>query len=454
MINGGKKTVLLLFFGDIGVFVLSLGLTLLFRYGTAVTPQIFEEHLGPFMFLFFLWVIVFYMSGLYGKRILLNKSSLADALIKTQSFNIILSALFFFVAPGIAIAPKTTLVIYLGVSLVLITIWRVALYPRYSLRKVRDNALLLATGDESEELMKEVNGNQRYQLVFVLKKSLGKFTKKALDDLAEEIREKRIHVVVTDMNAPESEELLPLLYNLKGYPQPPVFLAFHDVYEDVFDRIALSQLRPAWFLHNAVIETPVMYKIAKRLIDIVGALAMGLVTLVIAPVIWVLQGFEGPGALLIAQERIGFEGIRIKTLKFRSMKNNDAGTWNGESTNTVTKIGKILRKTSLDEFPQFWNVLKGELSLIGPRNDMAPLAERLAQAIPHYSFRYTVQPGITGWAQINQQYEQGNISPQSIEETKTRLAYDFYYLKHRSLGLDMVIALKTIKRMFFRVSSW
>ena len=72
----------------------------------------------------------------------------------------------------------------------------------------------------------------------------------------------------------------------------------------------------------------------------------------------------------------------------------------------------------------------------------------------HYSFRYTLQPGITGWAQINQQYEQGNISPQSIDETKTRLAYDFYYLKHRSLGLDMVIALKTIKRMFFRVSSW
>jgi lipopolysaccharide/colanic/teichoic acid biosynthesis glycosyltransferase len=100
------------------------------------------------------------------------------------------------------------------------------------------------------------------------------------------------------------------------------------------------------------------------------------------------------------------------------------------------------------------SVLRGELSLIGPRNDTAGLAARLAAAIPYYNARYLVKPGITGWAQINQQYEQNNISPQSIEETKTRLAYDFYYLKHRSFGLDLVIALKTVKRMLFRVSSW
>jgi lipopolysaccharide/colanic/teichoic acid biosynthesis glycosyltransferase len=125
-----------------------------------------------------------------------------------------------------------------------------------------------------------------------------------------------------------------------------------------------------------------------------------------------------------------------------------------KNDNPITKVGHILRRTSFDEFPQFWNVLTGELSLIGPRNDIEGLGRRLAEEIPYYNFRYSVPPGITGWAQINQQYEQGNISPQSIEETKMRLAYDFYYLKHRSLGLDIVIALKTVKRMFFRVSSW
>ncbi len=99
-------------------------------------------------------------------------------------------------------------------------------------------------------------------------------------------------------------------------------------------------------------------------------------------------------------------------------------------------------------------MLSGELSLIGPRNDLVALGTRLAESIPYYNARYLVQPGITGWAQINQQYEPGNLSPQSIEETKRRLAYDFYYLKHRSLGLDIVIGLKTVKRMFFRLSSW
>ena len=131
-----------------------------------------------------------------------------------------------------------------------------------------------------------------------------------------------------------------------------------------------------------------------------------------------------------------------------------SGQWVKEGENRITRVGAFLRQTSLDEFPQFINVLAGELSLIGPRNDILGLGRRLAEALPYYEARYLVIPGITGWAQINQQYEPGNVSPQSIRENKTRLAYDFYYLKHRSLGLDLLIALRTIKRMFFRLSSW
>jgi lipopolysaccharide/colanic/teichoic acid biosynthesis glycosyltransferase len=132
---------------------------------------------------------------------------------------------------------------------------------------------------------------------------------------------------------------------------------------------------------------------------------------------------------------------------------NASGAWMKEGENMITKVGGFLRSTSIDEFPQFVNVLRGELSLIGPRSDIESLGNRLGEAIPYYNLRYMVKPGITGWAQINQQYSSGNISPQSIEETKLRLAYDFYYIKHHSLALDVVIALKTMKRMFFRVSS-
>jgi lipopolysaccharide/colanic/teichoic acid biosynthesis glycosyltransferase len=161
--------------------------------------------------------------------------------------------------------------------------------------------------------------------------------------------------------------------------------------------------------------------------------------------------------VFIEQERLGKSGTRMRAYKFRSMQFNNSASrdWVGEEKkNTITKVGAVLRKISLDEFPQFLNVLRGELSLIGPRNDIEGLGLRLSDAIPYYTVRYIVKPGITGWAQINQQYEAGNVSPQSIEETKTRLAYDFYYIKNRSVALDLVIALKTVKRMFFRVSSW
>lgn len=183
---------------------------------------------------------------------------------------------------------------------------------------------------------------------------------------------------------------------------------------------------------------------------------MGIVTLLIAPGIALANAFESPGPLFIKQIRFGRYGERIPVYKFRSMQKNLATSdeWTKEGENRITKVGAFLRRTSLDEFPQCINVILGQLSLIGPRSDILGLGERLAQALPYYEARYLIVPGITGWAQINQQYEPGNASPQSVEETKVRLAYDFYYLKHRSLGLDIVIALKTIKRMFFRVSSW
>jgi len=454
MIHGGRRAAALLFLGDIGTFAVSLVLTLALRYGTAFDLDILNDHVGPFSLLFAVWALVFYMSGLYGKRILLFRSSLADAIVKTQIFNIVLAALFFFFVPGIGIAPKTNLLIYLVVSLLLILFWRLTLYPRLSIPRYREAALLIADGEEADELMHEVNENKRYHLRFAHTVSPASLSEQSLNTLTTTINDEHISLIVTDTENIQTEQFLRDLYTLTSASKPIQFLSFTDVYEDVFDRIPLSYLRPGWFLKYANRKSSLLYATAKRTIDIIGALVMGAITLVSAPVIWVLNGFEGPGPLFISQDRIGYRGSKVVTLKFRSMQANDAGAWTGETKNKVTRVGNILRRTSLDEFPQFWNVLKGEVSLIGPRNDIKVLGERLAEALPNYNFRYTVRPGITGWAQINQQYEQGHISPQSIEETKMRLAYDFYYLKHRSLGLDVVIALKTIKRMFFRVSSW
>ena len=429
MIIGGRRASFLLFVGDVVAFGFSLYLTLWLRYGSVPDAAKLAPYLAPFSFLFALWLLVFYGSGLYGKRIALFPSRLPDALLRTQIANILFAALFFFLVPSFGIAPKTILLLYLIVSLVLVAVWRIGLYPRLPSRRPRERALLLATGSEADELFSEVNGNPRYGIEFIAP---------GTDDA-------HMAILVTDGAIPN------------GFPiGGKQIVAFEDLYEEVFDRVPLSQLGRAWFTGNVPAADPFWYALAKRTIDIVGGVLMGVITIIIAPFICVANRVEGPGPLFIKQERIGRAGVPIAVYKFRSMTQNlvASGEWMHEGENRVTRVGKFLRTTSLDEFPQFLNVLTGEISLIGPRSDISGLGRRLAESLPYYNERYLVTPGITGWAQINQQYEPGNVSPQSIEETNVRLAYDFYYLKHRSLGLDIVIAVKTIKRMFFRVSSW
>jgi lipopolysaccharide/colanic/teichoic acid biosynthesis glycosyltransferase len=302
-------------------------------------------------------------------------------------------------------------------------------------------------------LANEVNGNKRYPIQFVAVRSPEDFLALSEDERTALIPE-GVDAVVADITACNAHGLLPVLYDLPHGVGNYDIVDFTDLYEEIFDRVPLSLLDQGWFLEHVSEKDPLWYTLPKRLIDLVGGIAMGLVTLVAVPFVWLALRLEGSGPLLIRQDRIGQHGGTMRVYKFRSMSHVDSGAWKGETENKVTRVGGILRQISLDEFPQFWNILTGDLSLIGPRNDIQGLGKRLEAELPYYIMRYSVTPGITGWAQINQQYEQGNLSPQSVEETKVRLAYDFYYLKHRSLGLDLVIALKTIKRMFFRLSNW
>lgn len=456
MIHGGRRISALLFIGDFVAFAASLWITLLIRYGEAPSEAVLAQHIPPFALLFGIWLLVFYLSGLYGKRIILSKTSLANALLKTQIVNIAIAAVFFFLLPGTGIAPKTNLIIYLGVSLMLIFPWRLTLFPRLSHPFTREKALLIAEGPEALELVREVNANARYHLEFVGTIPPSELTD-SFDVGAKEAMAAGVTVLVVDTEHVRVHPLLPTLYDFCFSQGRRELVDFQTIYEDVFDRVPLSLLSHEWFVKNMTSDSH-FYAVAKRVIDLCGGLLMGLVTIIATPFVWLALRLEGPGPVFIAQDRIGEHGTRMKVYKFRSMRQNKSASqeWTVEekNDNPVTKVGNFLRQTSLDEFPQFINILKGELSLIGPRNDIEGLGKRLAESIPYYMVRYSVRPGITGWAQINQQYEQGHISPQSIEETKMRLAYDFYYIKYRSLGVDLVIALKTLKRMVFRISAW
>ncbi len=457
MTFGGKKALILLFAGDLVIFVISLGLTLVVRYGGLPPFWFLSLHIGAFSFLFAVWLLVFYIAGLYGKQAVLFKSELPRIILRTQLFNIVLAALLFFFLPQIGIAPKTNLAIYLVISLVLIFVWRLGLFPRLTKPSARDGAALVGVGPEVDELVAEVNGNPRYHLEFRVVVEPALLAKQGWDAFVQQLENSKSSLLVIDSENDAVRALLPRIYELTFVRHRCQFVELNRMYEEVFDRVPLSLLRYEWFLKHIAPAGVSIYSFCKRSIDIVGALVMGAVVLVVTPFIYVATRLEGPGPLFIVQERLGEGRSRMRVYKFRSMRFNNAksGDWVGEEKqNNVTRVGNVLRKTSLDEFPQCINILRGELSLIGPRNDIEGLGLRLADVIPYYNARYAVKPGITGWAQINQRYEPGHLSPQSVEETKMRLAYDFYYIKNRSLALDLVIALKTAKRMFFRVSSW
>lgn len=451
MTIGSRRASVILFVGDILAFGFSLWLTLFLRYGELPSRELIALHAGPFAFLFLVWTLIFFMSGLYEKQVSFVKRDLSGRIVRTQVLNIVLAALLFFLVPALLITPKTILAIYLVISLVMISGWRLSVFPYLRRRRTRMRALLLGRRPEEHELAGELNSNPRYGLTCDAPINVEHMSGDELSAiLASEAGDFRF--LILDSRDPVLQAHLPLIYTRAFETDGYQIVDFMSLYEEVFDRVPLSVLSYEWIFRNATRPASGFYMVGKRMTDLVGGVLMGIATILIFPFVWLALRLEGPGPVLIKQNRLGERGGRMQAWKFRSMVRVDAGLWQGESDNRITRVGAFLRKTSLDEFPQFINILKGELSLVGPRNDISALGERLANELPYYRVRYLVRPGITGWAQVNQQYDKGNISPQSIEETKMRLAYDFYYLKHRSLTLDLTIALKTIKRMLFRVS--
>lgn len=449
------RELLLLFVGDALFLLAALYLTLLVRYLSLPSAQLLEAHFIPFSFLFLIWLLIFFIAGLYDQHTMIFRARLPERIFRVQLGNVVLAALFFFAVPFFGITPKTNLILYLLISFGLIAAWRIALVPAL-LRRERRQALLIGGGSEFKELFAEVNDNPRYPFRFSDSLHIDHADGGSLSDqIFTKLNNPDLSFVVVDLHHRKLAGILPHLY--KPIFSNVEFIDFRDLYEEIFERLPLSVLSDEEFakhLHSR--RPPAWYFIFKRVTDILGGIGMAIVTAAITPLVWICMRLEGPGPLFIRQDRIGKDGTHVSAYKFRSMRRNEekSSNWVGEGKNGITRLGAVLRRTSLDEFPQFLNVLSGDISLVGPRNDIEGLGKRLAEAIPHYMSRYTVKPGITGWAQINQRYEPGNISPQSIEETKVRLMYDLYYIRNRSFMLDIIIALKTLKRMVFRVSSW
>jgi lipopolysaccharide/colanic/teichoic acid biosynthesis glycosyltransferase len=186
----------------------------------------------------------------------------------------------------------------------------------------------------------------------------------------------------------------------------------------------------------------------KRFIDVIGALILLPFCLVAFALIGTLIKINSPGGAFFIQERVGFRGETFRMIKFRTMRQRDPAAdasaaredaMTRAEDDRITGIGALLRKTRIDELPQIFNILKGEMSFIGPRPEARALAEWYEEELPFYSYRHIVRPGITGWAQVNQ----GHVT--DVSDVLGKLRFDFYYIKNVSLWLDLLVALKTIR---------
>lgn len=438
-----KKEPIILGFVDIVILAVSLLVTLALRYHDMPSSGLINSHALPFSIIFVYSIVIFYISGLYGRAISLAKSSIPGTVVKAQIANGLIAVLLFYFIPSFSVTPKITLFAYLFLSSAILVLWRMSTYSLFSLRR-KYPALVIGRGSEAEELISEMSNNPR----------VGLFCRKRIDpeasaDVLIEAMEDNgstFQYIVADVSNPRIGALLPELY--KRFFLKAQIVDIHELYEEVFNRIPLSCMNYSWVMSHITPVSPKAYDLVKRIIDIFFGLIISLVACVAYPFVGLAIKIEDKGPIFILQQRTGKNGVPMHYYKFRSMQGNETGKWVAESSknaNRVTRVGRFIRKTRIDELPQGWAILKGDLSLVGPRSDIAGLGERLAQEIPYYSVRTIIKPGLTGWAQINQ-----NKPPQTVEENKLRMSYDLYYIKYRSLSLDLQIVLRTFKTLLSR----
>lgn len=213
--------------------------------------------------------------------------------------------------------------------------------------------------------------------------------------------------------------------------------------EKISGKIEVHELNPSWLLFSEGFRLNGSLLFARRVVSFLLALTGLIICLPLIPLIAAAIKLSSPGPVFYRQKRVGLRGRIFSCCKFRTMKANaeaDTGaTWAADDDPRITRVGKFLRKVRLDEIPQMWNVLKGEMGFIGPRPERPEFVSQLSDQIPYYNLRHIIRPGITGWAQIR--YKYGN----TIEDSRQKLQYDLFYIKNLSIGLDFWVLVQTLK---------
>ena len=395
------------------------------------------------------FVLCMYYFDLYDSAILSNRREVLSRLVQVLGTACLVLAILYYVYPPLELGRGIFLIGTAFVA-VLLFLWRRLFLVINSASRFADRVLILGDGLLAEPLSREIS--QRPELALnvighISEQNEGGGENWSLEDddriadLPRYVRSHRVDRIIVAMS--DRKGRLPVEQLLAVKSRGVLVQDATEVYEAITGKVPLESLRLGWLLFSPSFSDFRFVLIYKRLAAVLVSLIGLLLSLFLLPFIALAIKLSSPGPILYRQKRVGREGIVFNCYKFRTMRADaeaDSGaTWAADDDPRITKVGSFLRTSRLDEIPQLWNVLIGDMSLVGPRPERPEFVEWLSREILHYNVRHTIRPGITGWAQVR--YKYGS----SIEDSKEKLRYDLFYVKNISPGFDLLIVFYTVK---------
>jgi exopolysaccharide biosynthesis polyprenyl glycosylphosphotransferase len=438
-------------FCDLVLVNIALFLALILRdfwlpEATATQHFTLGRHFVGFNVLHGIWIFVLYSVGLYdferfgSRRELIKRILLALAICGAIGLTIFYTVSYFKVTPKVFRMPPR---LALALDLTFLTFFLYAsreLFVRWGRNGFYVKVMLCGNGAEVDQFRQFLNRNNHvgYQVCHWLR--MENPDSEALLRMQEEVQNQLstgdVDIVAVTRTITDNKNMRDFFYRLLCSGSHVV--DFTHLYEEVTGKIPSTLINEGWFVGSLRGFNRRGFELVKRLVDVTGAIALGVPTLLVFPFAALAIKAESAGPVIFRQKRVGRNGEIFDIVKFRTMASKPTGVqWAAEAERRITVVGRFLRKTRIDELPQLWNVLKGDMSFVGPRPEWTELYTELVREIPFYDARTLVRPGLTGWAQINFGYGA------SVEDDKEKLQYDLYYIKYRSVRLDLSILLKT-----------
>jgi sugar transferase (PEP-CTERM system associated) len=394
--------------------------------------------------------LCFYYNDLYNLTVVQNSRELIVRLLQAAGASAIVLAAATITVPSLILDP-TTFVIALAVFVVAVLTWRLAFNHVARGPHLAERVLIVGTGHTARLLAQHIGRQQdfAYRLVgFVEEGDQGVVRHDDIlgsaGDIGRIVSEQRVDRIVVGLS--DRRGHLPIEQLLRAKLSGVRVEDATTTYERLTGKILIDDLKPSWLIFSDGFRASRITRFIKRMLDLSLSVIGFLLSAPVMALTALAVRLDSPGPVLYTQERVGENGRTFMLFKFRSMRSDaEAGTpiWARDNDDRVTRVGRIIRLTRLDELPQLWNVMRGDMSFVGPRPERPFFVHQLARDIPFYLQRHAVKPGITGWAQVKYRYAS------TVEDAMEKLRYDLYYIKHLSIFFDLTIVLDTVKVILF-----